>query len=100
MARAQRQEALGRTWSFQLDSETYTLPTELMRATAKGLRKLDDNPALPQWLPLRLVAPSVVRARSPVEHVRGRHRGCERAETHEPCTGRSKSRVYAYLMPK
>lgn len=42
-ARAQRQEALGRTWSFELDGETYTLPTELTRAAAKGLRKLDDN---------------------------------------------------------
>ncbi|WP_043682835.1 hypothetical protein [Streptomyces xylophagus] len=42
-ARAQRLEALGRTWSFELDSESYTLPTELTRATAKSLRKLDDN---------------------------------------------------------
>ncbi|MCX3061881.1 hypothetical protein [Streptomyces beihaiensis] len=42
-ARAQRLEALGRTWSFELDDDTYTLPTELTRATAKALRKLDDN---------------------------------------------------------
>ncbi|MFB7454690.1 MULTISPECIES: hypothetical protein [unclassified Streptomyces] len=42
-ARAQRQEAHGRTWSFELDGETYTLPTELSRKTAKALRKLDDN---------------------------------------------------------
>ncbi|MEU9151683.1 hypothetical protein AB0D59_14255 [Streptomyces sp. NPDC048417] len=42
-ARAQRLEALGRTWSFELDNESYTLPTELTRATAKALRKLDDN---------------------------------------------------------
>ncbi|GAA1037389.1 hypothetical protein [Streptomyces murinus] len=42
-ARAQRLEALGRTWSFDLDGEDYTLPTELSRATAKALRKLDDN---------------------------------------------------------
>jgi hypothetical protein len=42
-ARAQRLEALGRTWSFELDGESYTLPTELTRATAKALRKLDDN---------------------------------------------------------
>ncbi|MET9086244.1 hypothetical protein ACIPX0_22705 [Streptomyces sp. NPDC090075] len=42
-ARAQRLEALGRTWSFELDDESYTLPTELTRATAKALRKLDDN---------------------------------------------------------
>ncbi|MFH8614395.1 hypothetical protein ACH4E8_04850 [Streptomyces sp. NPDC017979] len=42
-ARAQRLEARGRTWSFDLDGETFTLPTELSRATAKALRKLDDN---------------------------------------------------------
>lgn len=42
-ARAQRLEALGRTWPFELDGESYTLPTELTRATAKALRKLDDN---------------------------------------------------------
>ncbi|CAL9483787.1 hypothetical protein SUDANB145_03077 [Streptomyces sp. enrichment culture] len=42
-ARAQRLEALGRTWSFELDGESFTLPTELSRATAKALRKLDDN---------------------------------------------------------
>ncbi|MFJ8060784.1 hypothetical protein [Streptomyces sp. NPDC096142] len=42
-ARAQRLEALGRTWSFELDTESYTLPIELTRATAKALRKLDDN---------------------------------------------------------
>ncbi|MET8166951.1 hypothetical protein ABZT34_22310 [Streptomyces sp. NPDC005329] len=42
-ARAQRLEALGRTWSFELDDESYTLPTELTRATAKALRGLDDN---------------------------------------------------------
>ncbi|MEV6839789.1 hypothetical protein AB0N17_35730 [Streptomyces sp. NPDC051133] len=42
-ARAQRLEALGRTWSFDLDGESYTLPTELTRAAAKALRKLDDN---------------------------------------------------------
>ncbi|MET7483166.1 hypothetical protein [Streptomyces sp. NPDC005538] len=42
-ARAQRLEALGRTWSFELDTESYTLPTELTRATARSLRKLDDN---------------------------------------------------------
>ncbi|WP_406061249.1 hypothetical protein OG462_26145 [Streptomyces sp. NBC_01077] len=42
-ARAQRQEAHGRAWSFELDGESYTLPTELSRATAKALRTLDDN---------------------------------------------------------
>ncbi|MCS0637210.1 hypothetical protein NX801_16380 [Streptomyces sp. LP05-1] len=42
-ARAQRLEALGRTWSFELDGESFTLPTELSRATARALRTLDDN---------------------------------------------------------
>ncbi|GAA4905240.1 hypothetical protein ACFPM3_30185 [Streptomyces coeruleoprunus] len=42
-ARAQRLEALGRTWSFALDGDTFELPTELTRATAKELRGLDDN---------------------------------------------------------
>lgn len=42
-ARAQRLEALGRAWSFDLDGETFELPTELTRATAKALRRLDDN---------------------------------------------------------
>ncbi|AXI78055.1 hypothetical protein [Peterkaempfera bronchialis] len=42
-ARAQRLEALGRTWSFDLDGDTFELPTELSRTTAKALRRLDDN---------------------------------------------------------
>ncbi|MEB8344076.1 hypothetical protein ACOKM5_21650 [Streptomyces sp. BH097] len=42
-ARAQRLEALGRTWPFQLDDDTFELPTELGRATARKLRDLDDN---------------------------------------------------------
>ncbi|MER5790093.1 hypothetical protein [Streptomyces sp. NPDC001980] len=42
-ARAQRQEALGRTWSFTIDGDTFTLPTELTRKTARALRELDDN---------------------------------------------------------
>ncbi|MFP1627489.1 hypothetical protein ACLB9X_20510 [Streptomyces sp. 5K101] len=42
-ARAQRLETVGRSWSFELDGESYELPTELSRATAKALRKLDDN---------------------------------------------------------
>lgn len=32
-ARAQRMEALGRSWSFELDDDTFELPTELSRAT-------------------------------------------------------------------
>ncbi|MFF7330900.1 hypothetical protein [Streptomyces sp. NPDC008150] len=42
-ARAQRLEALGRTWSFTIDGDTFTLPTELDRRTARTLRGLDDN---------------------------------------------------------
>ncbi|MEV3992049.1 hypothetical protein AB0J57_24360 [Streptomyces sp. NPDC049837] len=42
-ARAQRLEALGRAWSFELDDQTFQLPTELTRATARQLRDLDDN---------------------------------------------------------
>ncbi|MET7569688.1 hypothetical protein ABZT04_14475 [Streptomyces sp. NPDC005492] len=42
-ARAQRQEALGRSWSFTIDGDTFTLPTELTRKTARALRELDDN---------------------------------------------------------
>jgi len=42
-ARAQRLEALGHSWSFELDGDTFELPTELTRATAKALRRLDDN---------------------------------------------------------
>lgn len=42
-ARAQRQEALGRAWSFTIDGDTFTLPTELTRKTARTLRDLDDN---------------------------------------------------------
>jgi hypothetical protein len=42
-ARAQRQELLGDTWTFELDDETFKLPTELPRATARALRSLDDN---------------------------------------------------------
>ncbi|MFE5734260.1 MULTISPECIES: hypothetical protein [unclassified Streptomyces] len=42
-ARAQRLEALGRTWSFELDDDTFELPTELTRGAAGGLKDLDDN---------------------------------------------------------
>ncbi|MFF4168577.1 hypothetical protein [Streptomyces sp. NPDC001744] len=42
-ARAQRLEALGRTWSFELDGDTFELPTELTRGAAGGLKNLDDN---------------------------------------------------------
>lgn len=42
-ARAQRQEALGRTWSFRIDDDTFEMPNELSRRTARELRELDDN---------------------------------------------------------
>ncbi|MFI6107262.1 hypothetical protein ACIRD2_25905 [Streptomyces sp. NPDC093595] len=42
-ARAQRLEALGRAWTFELDDQAFQLPTELTRATARKLRELDDN---------------------------------------------------------
>ncbi|MEW1546658.1 MULTISPECIES: hypothetical protein [Streptomyces] len=42
-ARAQRQEAAGRIWSFGIDGDTFDLPTELTRTTAKAMQKLDDN---------------------------------------------------------
>ena len=42
-ARAQRLEALGREWTFELDGDSFKLPTELNRATARELRDLDDN---------------------------------------------------------
>ncbi|MFI5533755.1 hypothetical protein ACIA8O_34990 [Kitasatospora sp. NPDC051853] len=42
-ARAQRLEALGRTWTFDLDGEVFELPTELARGIARKLAKLDDN---------------------------------------------------------
>ncbi|MEU0831036.1 hypothetical protein ACNPQM_08170 [Streptomyces sp. NPDC056231] len=42
-ARAQRLEALGRSWTFNLDSDSFELPTELSRTTARKLRDLDDN---------------------------------------------------------
>ncbi|MGW4648336.1 hypothetical protein [Kitasatospora sp. NPDC004289] len=42
-ARAQRLEALGRTWTFDLDGEVFELPTELARGIARKLAALDDN---------------------------------------------------------
>ncbi|MEV2234687.1 hypothetical protein AB0H69_39835 [Streptomyces phaeochromogenes] len=42
-ARAQRLEALGRAWTFELDDDRFELPTELTRTTARTLRDLDDN---------------------------------------------------------
>ncbi|MEV0281406.1 hypothetical protein AB0I22_34190 [Streptomyces sp. NPDC050610] len=42
-ARAQRLEAHGKSWSFQLDGDTFELPTEIGHRTARSLRDLDDN---------------------------------------------------------
>lgn len=42
-ARAQRLEALGHSWTFELDDDSFELPTELTRTTARELRDLDDN---------------------------------------------------------
>ncbi|MGC5565036.1 hypothetical protein ACPYPG_19650 [Streptomyces sp. FR-108] len=42
-ARAQRLEALGQAWTFELDDDSFELPTELTRTTARALRDLDDN---------------------------------------------------------
>lgn len=43
-ARAQRLEAAGgHTWAFTLDNETFTLPRELPRTTARAMAATDDN---------------------------------------------------------
>ncbi|MFI8941150.1 hypothetical protein [Streptomyces syringium] len=42
-ARAQRMEAHGKSWSFQLDGDTFELPTEIGHRTARALRDLDDH---------------------------------------------------------
>ncbi|MEO3787654.1 hypothetical protein ABGB12_30380 [Actinocorallia sp. B10E7] len=42
-ARAQRLEALGRAWEFEIDGETFSLPTELPRRVTRQLQALDDN---------------------------------------------------------
>lgn len=42
-ARAQRLEAVGSDWEFELDDEVFTLPREFPRSTAKRLGEVDDN---------------------------------------------------------
>ncbi|KRV49701.1 hypothetical protein AQ490_18495 [Wenjunlia vitaminophila] len=42
-ARAQRLEALGLAWEFEVDGERFSLPTEIPRRSAKALAALDDN---------------------------------------------------------
>jgi hypothetical protein len=40
-ARAQRLEALGERWEFELDGEAFSLPTELPRDAVRALAALD-----------------------------------------------------------
>jgi hypothetical protein len=42
-ARAQRLEATGERWEFELDGETFSLPTELSRAVVRELAALDPS---------------------------------------------------------
>ncbi|MFK4070334.1 hypothetical protein [Streptomyces sp. NPDC029674] len=42
-ARAQRLESLGLNWEFEVDGETFSLPTEIPRRSAQSLSSLDDN---------------------------------------------------------
>ncbi|MGW0535638.1 hypothetical protein [Streptomyces sp. NPDC003032] len=42
-ARAQRLESLGLHWEFEVDGETFSLPTEIPRRSAQALAALDDN---------------------------------------------------------
>jgi hypothetical protein len=42
-ARAQRLEALGERWEFELDGETFSLPTELPRTAVNRLAGLDPS---------------------------------------------------------
>lgn len=42
-ARAQRLEATGTDWEFELDDEVFTLPREFSRSMAKRLSQIDDN---------------------------------------------------------
>jgi len=42
-ARAQRLETLGHEWKFELDGETFMLPTEFSRNVAKKMQQLDNE---------------------------------------------------------
>ena len=42
-ARAQRLEATGERWEFELDGETFSLPTDLSRAVVGQLAALDPS---------------------------------------------------------
>jgi hypothetical protein len=41
--RAQRLEALGERWEFELDGEVFALPTELARDSVRALAALDPS---------------------------------------------------------
>ncbi|MGW0920068.1 hypothetical protein ACWD3J_13760 [Streptomyces sp. NPDC002755] len=41
-SRDQRQKAQSPVWPFRLDNQTYELPVELTRSTARQLRQLED----------------------------------------------------------
>ena len=42
-ARAQRLEALGESWEFEVNEEVFVLPTELPRRTAQLIANLDPS---------------------------------------------------------
>ncbi|QCX80701.1 hypothetical protein C9F11_35590 [Streptomyces sp. YIM 121038] len=42
-ARAQRLESLGLKWEFEVDGETFSLPTEIPRRAAQALASLADD---------------------------------------------------------
>lgn len=42
-ARAQRLEAIGHEWKFELDGEVFLMPTEFPRNFARHVTELDDN---------------------------------------------------------
>lgn len=42
-ARAQRLEALGQRWEFDIDGESYSLPTELSHRVVRRLAELDPS---------------------------------------------------------
>ncbi|REE95162.1 hypothetical protein [Thermomonospora umbrina] len=42
-ARAQRLEALGHRWDFEIDGESYSLPTELSHKVVQRLAELDPS---------------------------------------------------------
>jgi flavodoxin len=42
-ARAQRLEALGQEWEFEVDEDVFRMPTEFPRSFAKQIAALEDN---------------------------------------------------------